>query len=403
MMPTKAFPSLMIAGLTLAGLLASVEAAQPMLADEDCTRVLEQWATDAGAAPSAAVDTCRQQLAPAPVEESEAVDPMDALRRADLNPCDGADAAGSVLCWGPWAALAPAAGPEPLKSVDAPRGVDVVCRPELAEQCDADFLPLEPGIELPLGSCPPGTPCGFATVVDGVASHGEAEDTVFARFLLLPDGTAFTVDPEGFPLIVSVDAMGMVVTSRPDDWETLRANGRDGGEQSRVIARVLRDGDGEILLAADIWGHGAPASGAAQSGYFAWGTTTSAGSLEALRAAGASLMFTGPMSVDNGTTASVQVNFGGTTTWNGTWANPAYTFSAGGLVSGADLISQPGGFSANVVAPESFVQGALLGEQGVRALAHIIEVNVFDHGLVRDVGLLRELSPGPALPAGIGD
>ena len=61
-------------------------------------------------------------------------------------------------------------------------------------------------------------------------------------------------------------------------------------------------------------------------------------------------------------------------------------------MSGADLISQPGQFTSNVNAAQSFVQGALVGEQGgPRGIAHIIDVTVEGQGRIKDIGLLREV------------
>jgi hypothetical protein len=91
-------------------------------------------------------------------------------------------------------------------------------------------------------------------------------------------------------------------------------------------------------------------------------------------------------------------NFGSNPNSSGTWVNPAYAFSAGGTVTGADLISTPGQFSANVVAGESLVQGALVGEAGNRGVAHLIDVTLAGQGLVRDVGLLREVAPAGPQP-----
>src|SRR5690606_28952577 len=99
--------------------------------------------------------------------------------------------------------------------------------------------------ELPQGSCAPGTPCGFATVVDGVTSSDDAEDTIFARFFMTPSGSSFGVDPEdGSPDISSVGGMDTTITDRPDDYENLRASGRSGDEQSRLVARIIRGNGG---------------------------------------------------------------------------------------------------------------------------------------------------------------
>jgi hypothetical protein len=90
------------------------------------------------------------------------------------------------------------------------------------------------------------------------------------------------------------------------------------------------------------------------------------------------------------------VDFGTNPTWTGNWTNPAYSFGAGGVVTGADLISLPEQFTENVVAEQSFVQGVLLGEPGgARGIAHIIDVTLSDQGRIKDVGLLRDVVAGP--------
>ena len=149
-----------------------------------------------------------------------------------------------------------------------------------------------------------------------------------------------------------------------------------------------------IELAADVWGDGNRETREARSGYFAWGTATTQSGLNFLNGNGVSVNFAGPMSVNNGTNAAMTVNFGSQPTWSGTWTNPAWSFGAGGSVSGVNLISSPGQFTANV--ESGFVQGALLGEPGRQGLAHIIDVNVAGTGHIKDVGLLREVVAGPA-------
>jgi hypothetical protein len=297
-----------------------------------------------------------------------------------------------VLCWGPWSALAPAAA-APLATLDFPDS-SLACAAGsalLAEQCVPELVPV-----LPVTGCEPGTPCGFTTIVSGSTSNGPADDTGFGRIDVAPDGTRFSIDPESGEPIDSVP-MTTVVTPRPDDgYGNLRANGREGDVGSRLIARVEQDEDGEIQLAADIWTHGTREN--ARSGYFAWGTATSQAGLDALRAGNVSLNFTGPMSVNNATTGNITVNFGGNPNWTGTWNNPAWSFGAGGSVSGANLISRADQFTGNVVGSGNFVQGAVVGEQGgPRGITHIIDVQLEGQGRIKDVGLLRDLATGPAI------
>ena len=120
--------------------------------------------------------------------------------------------------------------------------------------------------------------------------------------------------------------------------------------------------------------------------------------LNALNAGNVSLTFTGPMSVNNSTTGNLTVNFGGNPNWTGTWTNPAWSFGAGGSVSGPNLISLPGQFTSNVTGTGSYVQGALVGEPGgAHGITHIIDVTLEGQGRIKDVGLLRDVVAGPAV------
>jgi hypothetical protein len=229
-------------------------------------------------------------------------------------------------------------------------------------------------------------------VVAGTSSSDDAEDTAFARFDMAADGSQFTVSPEGVADIDSVAGMTTSVTPGADGYETMRANGRAGDEQSRLAALVIRDDEDQVLLASQIWTHGNRATQTAQSGYFAWGNATSQAAIDALNAGNVSVNFAGNMAVDKLTDVSMTVDFGTNPGWTGTWTNPGYSFGAGGVVSGADLISQPGQFTENVVAEQSFVQGVLLGEPGgANGIAHIIDVTLADQDRIKDVGLLREV------------
>lgn len=375
------------------GSLQPARAAPAAPTAADCARILERWAVEPKAVVRSLVDQCKamaaagQSFAPTPAEP--AVPPMDL---AALDPCSSGSAANNVLCWGPWAGLSPAGGgAAPTVAASELRLPEQ--RPELADQ-------LTPGVDPvgPLVSCAPGTSCGFATVVTGPTSSDAPAATEFARIDLAADGKSFVIRRLDGSVIASVPAMGTVFVPRNDGYDGLRANGRTDEEQSRLVARVVRGDDGEIILAADIWGHGSRTGGPVNSGYFAWGVATSQAGLDALNAGNVSATFTGPMSVDNATTATMTLNFGSDPSWSGTWVNPAYSFSAGGTVTGADLVSTPGQFSANVVAAESLVQGALVGEAGNRGVAHLIDVTLAGQGLVRDVGLLREVAPAGPQP-----
>ncbi|CAG0928158.1 MAG: hypothetical protein IT485_11620 [Gammaproteobacteria bacterium] len=380
--------------LAIIFLLASwsfgAHAADLALQNQDCAKVLESWAENPKSVPKGLVDACKEQLAQAAPVAAVAAAPAPAA----IDPCAQGGAAGNVLCWGPWAALAPAAA-APLASLAIPeeRG-DCDVGSGLAEQCRVQLAAAEPPAEYLVEPCTAGAPCGFATFVSGVTSTGDVEDTSFKRFDMDSDGTRFTVDPDGPDQVDSV-TMGTNVQPRPDEWSNLRSSGTAGSEQSRLVARILGDEESGIELAADIWAHGNRETRTGHSGYFAWGTATSASGLSLLNGNGISLTFTGPMSVNNATNASVTVNFGSQANWTGTWTNPAWSFGAGGSVSGPNLLSSPAQFTSNVQSG-SVVQGALLGEPGrQQGLAHIIDVRLTDGGHIKDVGLLRPTGPVP--------
>ncbi len=377
---------LSLAAVALIALPMLGHAADVPRSDEDCAKLLERWASDPKAAPKWVIDKCKEQLSRA--EPPAAAEPPPALV-ADTDPCSGPGAADSVLCWGPWNSLAPAAaGPDVSRQIA--RVDDPETRPELSDAFDPVVIP-----ELPLGACAPGTPCGFATIVSGVTSDGDVEDTEFGRFDLAPDGSSFGVRPQSGGEINSVP-MTTNVQPRPDGYGNLRARSGPGDVQSRLIARVVQDDDGNVQLAADIWTHGTREN--SRSGYFAWGTATSQAGLDSLNAGNVTASFSGPMSVNNLTTANMTVNFGASPTWTGNWVNPAWSFGAGGTLTGGNLISQPGKFTENVVGTGNFVQGALVGEAGgPRGLIHVIDVTLADQGHIRDVGLARDVISNPVI------
>lgn len=367
--------------------VGSVYGADLVQSERDCAEILEQWANDPDSVPRHLVDECKERMAAE--DDVPTIVPFAGAQKA-TDPCAGPGAAGSVHCWGPWSALAPAASgvapPDDLLPVDE---YDV--RPELAEQFGPKPTPPEPP-EPPdpiLGSCTPGASCGFATIVDGVSGQGPGEDTVIARFDLAGDGSQFTVAPGETGQIASVGGMTPAFIDRPDEFENMRSGGVDGDQASRLIARVIRDSNGDIVASADTWAHGNTATGTANSGFFAWGVSMAQADLNALHGNAVSAVFSGPMSVDNATTASITLNFGTNPTWTGGWANPGYSFDAGGVLTGVDLVSDPAQFSGNVGA-DSFVQGALLGDSSSKSIAHVIDVDIAGVGRIRDVGLLRE-------------
>ncbi len=159
--------------------VGNVYATDLVQSERDCAEILEQWANDPNSVPAHLVDECKEILAAAAQGVPDIAPAAGGQQAAD--PCAGPGAAGSVHCWGPWSSLAPAASgdapPADLLPVD-----EYDLRPELAQLFD----PI-------LGSCEPGTSCGFATVVDGVTGLAPSADTTIEQFDLAIDGSQFTI------------------------------------------------------------------------------------------------------------------------------------------------------------------------------------------------------------------
>lgn len=122
-------------GLIALAFTASVSVNATGLASnkKDCIKLLEQWARDPSSVPAHLVQGCQELLAAEKAADS-------ALQAAVLDPCADPAAADSVRCWGPWAALSPAAGgnSEPRITVHD----EFELRPELAQD-------LTPGVRTP--------------------------------------------------------------------------------------------------------------------------------------------------------------------------------------------------------------------------------------------------------------
>lgn len=354
---------------------------------QDCASIVAAFEADPKAVPGDVAAACTQALNVAPGAGFPAEEPVEIAG----DPCADAGSAASVFCWGPWSDLAPAAGP-------ALAVANETLDPTLPQNCVDQGLcpngdlegsnPTPPPLELPLAGCEPGLPCGFATVIAGGASLGDAETTSFARATVAADGTSFAIAEEGRPVINSAPLEPRYVP-RSDEFEQLSALGQEGDQRSRLVARVLRQGE-DVQVAADVWADGNAATGMAMSGMLAAGTAVSQADIDTLTNSGIgrTLQFSGPMSVDNFTNANIALTYGANPLWTGSWENPAYSFSAGGGLQGADFVSDSAQFSDNVQG--GFVQGALLGPLGDLSVAHIVEVTLDNTGLVRDVGLLRE-------------
>ncbi|MEE9342438.1 MAG: hypothetical protein V3V12_02250 [Gammaproteobacteria bacterium] len=393
------------------------------LSENDCLDILERWAADPGSVPAHMVNHCRDMLAaggPAIPMIEPAAGKQRSGSEVDLglgdkaassiveDPCSSASAPGSVHCWGPWTSLAPAAGPLlALPTIDS----DPDVRPEVRSTgrfiIDDGVVPVPDtplnNIILPLGACQAGQSCGFATLVDGVTTRPDndpaTDDTLLTSFDLEQDASQFTVDPNGPNELASNGNMQPNFRNDPDGNEDMRSIGTIGSTESTLTAGVFRDEKGNILQSIGDWVNGDIISSGGErrglsgghSGKQVWGIASSQATLDALNngGQGVSVTYSGAMSVDPATQAVMQVNFGAQPNWTGQWTNPGYDFSAGGSVTGVDLISDPTQFSSNVQQDNSYVQGALLGEKDDLSLINAVDVKLDTGRTIKDVGLLR--------------
>jgi hypothetical protein len=414
---------LLLIGLSFSS-FTPVNAAGLVLSERDCMDILERWAADPTSVPQHLVDECKNMMGAgtASAADSPVPDISPAAGQAAADPCSGPEAADSVLCWGPWRSLAPAAGglpPVALSDVD-----EFDPRPELASDLGGSLTPVnDPGpnpndpvdpvdpvdpsdptipnptkIEAPLGECSPGAACGFATLAPGLITQPEdASEIEVVRFELAPDGSGFAVDPGGSSqtgTVISVDNLESPDIPGPPS----RFEGTNGDDlESKLVTNVERDDEGNIKLATGNWRHGDLIRGKdsdTRSGVFVWGVASTQTTLDSLNngGAGVSLGFSGVMLRDPDTSANMTINFGAQPNWTGNWSNSVenFQFDAGGKVGGVNLVSDPSQFSANVQGSDSFVQGVILGERGDLSVGHAINVNLNSGESIKDVGLLRQ-------------
>jgi len=145
------------------------------ISGQDCGAILESYAANPKSVPKDVADACQQALLVAPAAGAAKAQGGDAEL---IDPCAGPNANGSVYCWGPWPTLQPAAGPSPQTA----QASAVVCNgPEcLVEPTVESGDPDTPFPDLPVGGCAAGQPCGFATVVEGLANAGDPTLSVLA-------------------------------------------------------------------------------------------------------------------------------------------------------------------------------------------------------------------------------
>lgn len=369
--------------LGLLFLATYANAASIALTEEDCMEILERYAADPESVPQHLLDECKEMLGAIQPGAGDAQKPT-------ADPCADPATANSVQCWGPWAALAPAASgfkPTNLAAID-----EFDTRPELADEFTTKFeLPA-----LPLGECAAGAACGFATLAPGLSS--QPDDTTASKivpFSLGTTGGQFGLNPgdvvQDTPAFTSLEGLQSPGFPGPARFQV--TNGDTG---SIIIANVNSDANGELIDATGLWRHGSLTNqndNNTSAGVFAWGIASSQDVLDRLNAGNnITATFSGNMASDTRTSAMMTINFGTQPNWSGNWQNAerGFNFDARGGISGANLIST--GFSDNVTANGSYVQGILQGEEGNQSVAHAINIILTNNGgIIKDVGTLRQL------------
>lgn len=353
-------------------------AASLALTKDDCMEILERYAADPESVPQHLLDACKDMLG--------AVAPKAGPQKQKADPCADPATANSVQCWGPWAALAPAAQgfkPTALATID-----ELDTRPELADE----FEPVLLLTTLPLGECAAGAACGFATKAPGLQAQPiDTSNSNIVPFALAADGANFQLNADG--VVEGVEGLSSLDGLQPRGSSNSRFLGDDGETASLIVANIRNAANGDINNATGIWRHGAinnQDDSNTSAGVFAWGIASTQETLDRLNAGNVTANFSGVMAGDTRTSATMAVTFGSQPGWSGTWQNAArgFSFDANGAVQGANLIST--GFSNNVVAEGSYVQGILQGEQNNQSVAHAINVNLTDGAIVKDVGTLSQ-------------
>lgn len=101
----------------------------------DCAEIMSKYAQDADSVPAHLVAGCQEMMAADRVAVAEEPAPIQ-------DPCADDAAAASVRCWGPWSALAPAAGGAVNPAITDIGDFDT--RPELADRLTAALDPVDP-------------------------------------------------------------------------------------------------------------------------------------------------------------------------------------------------------------------------------------------------------------------
>jgi hypothetical protein len=358
------------------------------VSDTDCQSILEAAAIAPKAVAPDVVKACQEVVAAAPVINTTAA----------ASDCSAPGAANSVHCWGGWNALAPAgAGLAP--------GGDSLIEPD-----ERDLKPLlavnDPFPPLPIEGCEPGASCGFSITADGFDSP-TTDTGRLEKFAMEweddPTGfttTRFTADPGGANEVQSSLDLSPVVTPLTDSDGLLftpgSANDRPNGNAETAIFAFTNcnpcDGPGStVYYSRNTW-QNLDENGDADNGVFGWGIATSQADMDTLNRNSATVSFSGKMSLNLDTNATITMMFGNAPIWSGAFVNNVNTdhsFTAGGRVQNVNFAADPSQFSSNVVNPnDAIVQGALLGRATDQAVVVAYDVVLQGPGRVADAGLL---------------
>jgi hypothetical protein len=358
------------------------------VSDTDCQSILEAAAIAPKAVAPDVVKACQEVVAAAPAINTT----------ASASDCSAPGAANSVHCWGGWNALAPAgAGLAP--------GGDSLIEPD-----ERDLKPLlavngngnDPFPPLPIEGCTPGASCGFSITATGLAPPTEVTARL-EKFELAEDARSFVSDPGGPNEVQSSLEMSPVFAPIPDPatgmyFTQAQAIDFGTGEVTAIFAHTNCDpcvagGTGSTIYFSEETWQNRDANGVANNGVFGWGIATSQADINNLNAGSATVSFSGAMSLNTDTNATITMMFGGAPTWSGNFADNGsgngHNFTAGGRTERVNFVADPTQFSSNVVNPnDAIVQGALLGRAGDQAVVVAYDVVLAGPGRVADAGLL---------------
>ena len=220
------------------------------------------------------------------------------------------------------------------------------------------------------------------------------------------DAKSFVADPGGPNEVRSSLEMSPVFSTVPNSdglyFTQAQAFDFGTGEATAIFAHTNCDpcvagGTGSTIYFSEETWQNVDANGVANNGVFGWGIATSQDDLNSLNSGSSTVSFSGAMSLNTDTIATITMMFGGAPTWSGDFDNvvDAFAFQASGPVQGVNFVATD--FSKDMFNPNSkdvlnpndaIVQGAALGREGDQAVVVAYDVILQDVGRVADAGLL---------------